>query len=154
MVEVLIAGAEEDTIRRRQASFSPARPCRPGRMSAASAQASSTPGRSGRWGTAPGRSSRLYTLPVRFEWDAGKASHNLAKHGVPFEEATSVFSDGFFLTVADPDHSLAESRYIIMGQSTQGRLLVVSYTERPPAVRLISAREATRRERQVYEKGF
>lgn len=88
---------------------------------------------------------------MRFEWDPEKASRNLAKHGVSFEEAATVFSDDLFVTFADPDHSLEERRYLIVGRSTNGRLLVVAHTERNKAVRLISAREASRRERKAYE---
>lgn len=89
---------------------------------------------------------------MRFEWDPEKAARNLAKHGVAFEEAQTVFEDNLFVIFGDPDHSFHEKRYLIMGQSTQGRLLVVSYTERPRGIRLISAREATRQERRAYEE--
>ena len=89
---------------------------------------------------------------VRFEWDPEKASRNLAKHGVTFEEAQDVFVDTLFITFADPDHSGGEARYLILGRSKSGRLLVVSYTERGRSIRLISAREATRRERRAYEE--
>ena len=85
-----------------------------------------------------------------FEWDTGKASRNLAKHGVSLDDAQAVFDDDFFLVFADPDHSTEERRFIIMGQSKQGRLLVVAYTERSDATRIISAREATRQERKTY----
>lgn len=85
-----------------------------------------------------------------FAWDPRKAGRNLAKHGVSFDEAKTVFDDDLFLVFEDPDHSAEESRYIIMGQSTQGRLLVVAYTERTDTIRLISARRATRQERRVY----
>jgi uncharacterized protein len=81
-----------------------------------------------------------------------KAASNLSKHGVSFEEAEAVFQDDHFVAYDDPDHSLGERRFIIMGQSTRKRLLVVAYTERREAIRLISAREATKKERQVYEE--
>jgi len=68
------------------------------------------------------------------------------------DEAKSVFYDDLFVAFSDPDHSVGEHRFIIMGRSDQGRLLVVAYTERSRAVRLISAREATRRERKNYEE--
>jgi uncharacterized protein len=87
---------------------------------------------------------------VGFAWDPRKAQRNLAKHEVSFDEAVTVFEDEFFLVFADPDHSMAEIRFIIMGRSEQGRLLVVAYTERSDAIRIISAREATRSERKVY----
>jgi uncharacterized DUF497 family protein len=87
---------------------------------------------------------------VRFSWDPGKAKTNLARHGVSFDDAKTVFDDDFFLVFADPDHSMEESRFIIIGQSKQGRLLVVAYTERSDTIRIISAREATPHERRDY----
>jgi uncharacterized DUF497 family protein len=89
---------------------------------------------------------------VRFEWDPEKAAHNREKHGVTFEEAQTVFEDELFVVFADPDHSVDEKRYLIMGLSREGHLLVVSYTERVRRIRLISARPATRRERKAYEE--
>ena len=86
-----------------------------------------------------------------FDWDETKAKSNLAKHGVSFDEATSVFDDPLFLTFADPTHSIQEQRFIIMGESARCRLLVVSYTERQNTTRLISVRLATRKERKIYE---
>ena len=88
---------------------------------------------------------------MRFEWDTDKAEVNLKKHNVSFEEAATVFLDPFFVVFADPDHSTDEDRFIVMGESEKNRLLVVSYTERPPT-RLISARKATRKERKRYEE--
>lgn len=90
---------------------------------------------------------------MNFEWNESKAKANLAKHGVSFDEAKTVFIDPFYIDFYDPDHSDEEERYIIIGQSQQHRLLVVSYTERRQRVRLISAREATRREKEAYEAG-
>ena len=90
---------------------------------------------------------------MNFDWDESKAQANLAKHGVTFDEAKSVFADPFYVDFYDPDHSDEEERYIIIGQSQRARLLVVSYTERQQQTRLISAREATRREKQAYEEG-
>ncbi len=87
---------------------------------------------------------------MRFAWDPRKAKRNIAKHGVSFDDAKAVFDDDFFLVFADPDHSTQEARFIIMGQSKQGRLLVVAYTERSDTIRIISAREATRQERRTY----
>ena len=89
---------------------------------------------------------------MRFEWNTEKAEANLKKHGVSFDEAKTVFSDPLFVIFADPDHSFEEKRFVIMGESKQNRLLVVSYTERKTATRLISAREATRPERKKYEE--
>ena len=76
----------------------------------------------------------------------------MAKHGVPFEEAQTAFDDDLFIAFEDPKHSEGERRYILMGQSSHGRLLVVAYTDRRDRIRLISAREATRRERKTYEE--
>jgi len=90
---------------------------------------------------------------MEFEWDEDKAATNLSKHGVPFEEAITVFRDLLYVDFYDPDHSYGEHRYIIVGQSERGRLLIVSYTERGEMTRLINAREATRREREAYEQG-
>ena len=89
---------------------------------------------------------------MQFEWNTEKAKANLKKHEVSFDEAETVFDDPVFVIFADPDHSFEENRFIIMGESNQNRLLVVSYTERPPKTRLISAREATRPERKKYEE--
>ena len=89
---------------------------------------------------------------MQFEWNTEKAEANLKKHEVSFDEAETVFDDPLFVIFADPDHSFEENRFIIMGESNQNRLLVVSYTERPPKTRLISAREATRPERKKYEE--
>jgi uncharacterized protein len=90
---------------------------------------------------------------VRFEWDPEKSSENLGKHRVSFEEAVSVFGDSLAVTFDDPDHSSGESRFLTYGLSSEGRLLVVSHTERKERVRLISARPVTRRERAIYEEG-
>ena len=89
---------------------------------------------------------------LTFEWDANKAGDNLAKHAVSFQEATTVFGDSFSLTIPDPAHSQAENRFIILGRSHQGRLLVVVHTERGDNIRVISARPVSRRERKDYEK--
>jgi len=89
---------------------------------------------------------------VEFEWNAEKAEANLKKHEVSFDEAKTVFNDPLFVIFADPDHSVEERRFIIMGESNQNRLLVVSYTERSSKTRLISARKATRSERKKYEE--
>ena len=90
---------------------------------------------------------------MKFDWDENKAAANLSKHGVSFEEAKTVFNDPFYIDFYDPDHSYEEDRYIIVGESAQGRLLIVSYTERGDAMCLISARVVTRTEREVYEQG-
>lgn len=90
---------------------------------------------------------------MEFEWDEEKAAANFAKHEVSFEEAKTVFDDPLYVDFYDPDHSVDEHRYIIIGESQQRRLLIVSYTERDVVVRLISAREVTRSERETYEEG-
>jgi uncharacterized protein len=92
-------------------------------------------------------------VPYQFEWDAEKAAANLRKHGVPFDEAITAFSDPLSVLLSDPDHSAGEERYLVMGFSTPGRLLVVAFLERPPRTRIISARLATKRERHDYEEG-
>ncbi|NMG21157.1 BrnT family toxin [Brasilonema bromeliae] len=90
---------------------------------------------------------------MKFEWDDNKAAKNLSKHGVSFEEAKTVFDDPLYVDFYDPDHSDEENRYLIVGQSNRGRLLIVSYTQRGDSIRLISAREVTRAEREAYEEG-
>ena len=89
---------------------------------------------------------------MRFEWDDEKAAANLAKHGISFEEAKTVFDNPLYVDFYDPDHSFDERRYIIAGESRQGRLLVVSYAERGDVIRLISSREVTPSERRAYEE--
>jgi uncharacterized DUF497 family protein len=89
---------------------------------------------------------------LTFEWDANKARTNLAKHQVGFPEATTAFGDAGSLTIPDPAHSQAEPRFIILGRSHQGRILVVVHTERGDNIRIISARPASRRERKNYEQ--
>lgn len=91
-------------------------------------------------------------MSTEFEWDPNKASANLRKHQISFDDASTVFDDPFYIDFYDPDHSDEEERYIIIGQSLQNRLLVVSYTERDSRTRLISAREATQKERFAYEE--
>jgi uncharacterized DUF497 family protein len=86
-----------------------------------------------------------------FEWDAEKALGNQEKHGVSFEEAASAFADPLSLTIADPEHSVGEERWILLGLSFTGRLVVAAHTERQDTIRLISARPATRSERRQYE---
>ncbi len=89
---------------------------------------------------------------MRFDWDEGKAGRNLAKHGVSFQEAATVFSDTLGWTYPDSLHSEAERRWITIGLSEQHRLLVVAHSEGSGAIRIISAREATRKERRFYEE--
>jgi uncharacterized DUF497 family protein len=87
-----------------------------------------------------------------FEWDDEKAISNLKKHDVSFEEGATIFNDPLIITIFDPGHSEIEERYISIGISVQGRLLVVVHTERDERVRLISCRKATNTERKAYEK--
>lgn len=91
---------------------------------------------------------------MEFEWNPDKAVVNLRKHGVAFQEAATVFDDALSVTFPDTDHSRGEGRYVIIGISGVGQLLVVSHTDRGDRVRIISARKATRQERRFYEEGI
>ena len=88
-----------------------------------------------------------------FAWDPKKAASNLRKHGVAFEEASTVFRDTLSVSGADPDHSVGERRFITFGVSNSGRLIVVSHHDEAATIRIINARLATRRERKIYEEG-
>ena len=90
---------------------------------------------------------------MEFEWDDNKAKSNFSKHGVSFEEAKTVFNDPLYVDFYDPNHSQEEHRYIIIGESSQGRILLTSYTERQDKIRIISSRQVTKNERQAYEEG-
>ena len=89
---------------------------------------------------------------MNFEWESEKAAENLERHGIAFEEAATAFGDPLSITIGDPDHSEAEDRFILLGMTFRGRLVVVVHTDRGENVRLISARIPTRRERQSYEQ--
>jgi uncharacterized DUF497 family protein len=89
---------------------------------------------------------------MEFEWDPLKAAGNLRKHNVAFTEAATVLGDDLGITVPDPDHSRDELRYITVGLSSRGRLLMVAYAEREQRIRIISARKLTRNERRAYEE--
>jgi uncharacterized protein len=89
---------------------------------------------------------------VTFEWDPKKASANRRKHGVEFHEAATTLEDPLSTTYPDPEHSSSEQRYLTIGLSGRGRVLVVAHAERNDAVRIISARIATPRERRFYEE--
>ena len=91
-------------------------------------------------------------MGYNFEWDPEKAKANLSKHGVSFAEAATVFGDPLSMNMPDLDHSEGEHRFIVMGMSDRYRLLVVSYTDRPPRTRIISARLAIQHERKQYEE--
>lgn len=90
---------------------------------------------------------------MRFDWDLKKAQANLRKHGVSFDEVATVFLDPNAASGLDPDHSIAEERYITFGYSQLGRLLAVCHTYRPGAIRIINARRVTQNERKLYEEG-
>ncbi len=89
---------------------------------------------------------------MNFEWDLRKAETNFQKHQVSFSEAATVFGDDLAITVPDPDHSESEDRYITIGWSHRRRLLMVSHTDRNDRIRIISARELTKAEKQAYEE--
>jgi len=89
-------------------------------------------------------------MTLQFEWDPNKATRNVEKHQVSFEEATTVFDDPLFITVIDEEHSVEEERYITIGLSQRGRLLLVAHTDRAGRIRIISARKATKREERFY----
>lgn len=89
---------------------------------------------------------------LEFEWDANKAKENLRAHKISFDEAKTVFNDPFAITIPDPQHSLGEYRYIDIGRSIAGRILIVVYTERDSNIRIISSREPTKFERRKYEE--
>jgi uncharacterized DUF497 family protein len=90
-------------------------------------------------------------MSLIFEWDEEKAASNLEKHGISFQEASTIFMDSLSSTISDPLHSLGEQRFVTIGESTEREILVVVHTQRDSKIRIISAREATRRERQNYE---
>lgn len=89
---------------------------------------------------------------MRFEWDSRKAERNAAKHHVTFPEAITVFQDVLSMTYPDIDHSDSEDRYLIIGATTSGRILVISHVFRENFIRIISARKATTKERAYYER--
>ena len=88
---------------------------------------------------------------MQFEWDPAKAARNLAKHGVSFDEASTVFGDPLAGTILDPQHSGREPRFITVGLSASQRLIIMAHAERDDRIRIISARRATRLERRKYE---
>ena len=90
---------------------------------------------------------------MKFSWDSKKAAANLRKHGVSFEETSTVFRDLLSATGSDPDHSVGEHRIVTFGNSSQNRLSVVAHTEEGENIRIISARLVTRQERKMYEEG-
>jgi uncharacterized DUF497 family protein len=91
---------------------------------------------------------------MEFQWEKDKAAANISKHGVSFEEASTVFGDPLSRTIPDPLHSEGEHRSVTVGLSATTRFLVVIHTDRNDTIRIISARRATPRERRVYEEGI
>jgi len=91
-------------------------------------------------------------MKLLFEWDLQKAKINLLKHHISFDEASSSFEDNLSITIFDPLHSEIEDRFILIGVSSFGRLLVVVHTDRGENIRIISARLATLKEKKQYEK--
>ena len=90
---------------------------------------------------------------MQFEWDSAKAAANVKRHRVSFHAAAAVLEDPLSTTFPDEAHSEEEARFLTIGASTRGQVLVVAHTERNDTVRIISARQATRREREFYEQG-
>jgi hypothetical protein len=91
-------------------------------------------------------------MQTEFEWDEDKAKINLEKHGVSFVEGATIFNDEFVASLLDPDHSDDEDRFIAIGMSVKGRLLIAAFTERRHRTRIISCRKATPTERKIYEE--
>jgi uncharacterized DUF497 family protein len=89
---------------------------------------------------------------MEFEWDPKKAERNLKNHGVSFKEAATIFGDPLSITYPDPDHSIDEERFITIGTSVDGNLLLIAHTDREERIRIISARETTRQEKKFYEE--
>jgi len=92
-------------------------------------------------------------MGLKFEWDQRKAASNIKKHGVLFEDAATAFGDPLSLTIHDPRHSDDEDRFLLLGETQDKKLVVVAHTDRNDTIRIISARPATGREREEYEKG-
>ncbi len=92
-------------------------------------------------------------MALRFRWDPRKALTNERKHGIGFPEAATAFADPLSVTVEDPDHSAGERRYLLVGMTVLGHLVVVAHSERGDEIRIINARRATRAEREAYEEG-
>lgn len=90
-------------------------------------------------------------MKSEFEWDNNKAAKNIGKHRVSFDEAKSVFNDPEFITVVDEEHSIDEERYVSIGLSEKGRLLILAHTDREGRIRIISARKTTKKEGKFYE---
>jgi uncharacterized protein len=91
-------------------------------------------------------------MGLLFEWDPKKARLNLKRHGISFDEASTAFRDPLSQTIKDPLHSENEERFVLIGQTIQGRILVIVHTDRGERIRIISARLATKKERLRYEE--
>jgi len=91
-------------------------------------------------------------INLDFEWDEAKANANFKKHRISFEHAKTVFADPFSITADDPKHSVDERRFVDIGAAANGKVLVVSYTQRGRKIRLISCRKSTRAELKIYEE--
>lgn len=91
-------------------------------------------------------------MSLRFTWDPAKAAANLRKHGISFMEASTAFADPLSITIPDPDHSVSEERFVLIGLSHREHLVVVAHVQRGDLIRIINARPATRRERKTYEE--
>jgi len=92
-------------------------------------------------------------MALKFEWDNKKAQSNNKKHGITFEEASSIFGDILSITISDPAHSIGENRFITIGRSINDKLIVVVHTDRDDIIRIISARKAARNEIRKYKQG-
>jgi hypothetical protein len=90
---------------------------------------------------------------MKFEWDPEKARSNIRKHKVSLEEAATALRDPMSATGLDPDHSVSEERFVTFGVSERGRLLVVAHADKDDTIRIISAREASKGEKRIYEEG-
>ena len=93
------------------------------------------------------------SMELEFEWDPEKEKRNIEKHGVSFHEGATVLGDPLSWTFPDPDHSVGEERFLTIGLSAQGRVVIVSHTDRGLKTRIINARQATPHERKDYEEG-
>ena len=91
-------------------------------------------------------------INLDFEWDEAKAIANLKKNRISFETAKTVFADPFSITVNDPKHSIDERRFVDIGTAANGKVLIVSYTQRGEKIRIISCRKSTKSERKIYEE--
>jgi uncharacterized protein len=95
---------------------------------------------------------RETAMALRFEWDSRKALINRRKHGITFEEASTIFDDSLSITIPDPAHSAGEDRFITIGTSVKNRLIVVVHTDRYDNIRIVSARKPTGNEKRQYEQ--